>query len=42
MKFMKDAMARQMQATNKSMDDFIQEMGGNTGTGDSDGEEQEI
>ena len=41
MKFMKDAMARQMQATNKSMDDFIQEMGGNTGPGDSDGEEQE-
>ena len=41
MKFMKDAMARQMQATNKSMDDFIKEIGGNTGTGDSDGEEQE-
>ena len=41
MKFMKDAMARKMQATNKSMDDFIQEMGGNAGTGDSDGEEQE-
>jgi U3 small nucleolar RNA-associated protein 14 len=41
MKFMKYAMARQMRATNKSMDDFIQEMGGNTGTGDSDGEEQE-
>ena len=41
MKFMKDAMARQMQATNKSMDDFIQEIGGNTGSGDSDGEEQE-
>ena len=40
MKFMKDAMARQMEATNKSMDDFIQEIGGDTGTGDSD-EEQE-
>ena len=25
---MKDAMARQMQATNKSMDDFMQEMRG--------------
>lgn len=41
MKFMKDAMARQMQATNKSMDDFIKEIGGNTGTGDtSDNEGQ--
>ena len=42
MKFMKDAMARQMQATNKSMDDFVKEMGGNAGTGLSDDEEQEI
>lgn len=41
MKFMKDAMARQMQATNKTMDDFVKEMGGNIGTGDSDDEEQE-
>ena len=41
MKFMKDAMARQNQATNKSIDDFIQEMGGNTGTVDSDDEAQE-
>ena len=41
MKFMKDAMARQMQATNKSMDDFIQELGGNTGTGDGDSDDEE-
>ena len=40
MKFMKDAMARQMQATNKFMDDFVKEMGGNAGTGLSDDEEQ--
>ena len=41
MKFMKDAMARQMQATNKTMDNFFKEMGGNIGTGDGDDEEQE-
>lgn len=41
MKFMKNAMARQMQGTNKSMDDFVNELGDNNGTGDSDNEEQE-
>ncbi|KAF8817622.1 small-subunit processome [Phlegmacium glaucopus] len=43
MKFMKNAMARQMQVTDKSTDDFITEIGigGNTGTDDTDNEEQE-
>ena len=41
MKFMKDAMARQMQATNKLADDFIKEIGGKSGEGDSDNEGQD-
>jgi len=38
MKFMKDAMARQAVETNKEVDDFIKEMGGNT-PGDEDSED---
>ena len=40
MKFMKNAMARQMQATNKLANDFIKEIGGN-GESDSDNEGQD-
>lgn len=39
MKFMKDAMARQAQAVNRDMDDFVKEIGGEVnGDGDSDGD----
>ena len=43
MKFMKDAMARQAQAANKEVDDFIKEMGGDVGNSDGsdEGETQE-
>ena len=42
MKFMKDAMARGQQATNKVVDDFIKEMGGTVAEAeDSDEEQQE-
>ena len=45
MKFMKDAMARQAQAANKEVDDFIKEMGGDVGNldgSDEGGETQEV
>ncbi|KAG6818499.1 hypothetical protein H0H93_004542 [Arthromyces matolae] len=35
MKFMKDAMARQQQVTDKMADDFVKEMGGDAGLGDN-------
>ncbi|KIM35627.1 hypothetical protein M413DRAFT_449671 [Hebeloma cylindrosporum] len=40
MKFMKDAMARQAQAANKEVDDFIKEMGGDVGNSDGSDEEE--
>ena len=39
MKFMKDAMARQAQAANREVDDFIKEMGGDVGNADGSDEE---